>query len=153
MGLDASTHPILVAQLDRIVKRLIYALPNTLEKWRRGVDLRHLKDVRVDHLGSVGTRLMLSHVSISPPDEEFIIRATANFPRGLSGDFSRRRNSAPQLADNTPQQRRIFAYAEYWFKGPSQEGVTAEPVDGRMLREHGFQGLRMWQKGWLKDVH
>lgn len=153
VGLDASAHPILVAQLDRIIKRLIEALPHTLEKWRRGVDLRNLKDVRVDHLGSVGTRLMLGKVKIPPPGEDFTARAAATFPRGPSGDFSRQRSSAPRLADNVPQQRRIFAYAEYRFEGSaSEDSKIPEPVEGRMLREHGFQGLRMWQKGWLKAV-
>jgi len=155
VGLDASAHPLLVAQLDRIIKKLFDALPKTLDQWRRGVDLRGLKDVRVDHLGSVGTRLMLGKAKIPPPDEDFIARASASFPRGPSGDFSRRRSSMPQLADNTPQQRRIFAYAEFAFERPGAlegQGSPRAPVEGRMLREHGFQGLRMWQKGWLKAV-
>lgn len=144
---------MLVAQLDRIIKRLVDALPQTLEKWRRGVDLRSMKDVRVDHLGSVGTRLMLEKVNIASPDKEFTTRASATFPRGPSGDFSRQRGSAPRQADNAPQQRRIFAYAEYRFEGPAfDDGQVPQPVAGRMLREHGFQGLRMWQKGWLKAV-
>merc|ERR1719253_1236096 len=78
------------------------------------------------------------------------------FPRGPSGDFARNRSNMPQLADNTPQQRRIFCYAEYAFQRPALEvgGGTSvgDLVEGRMLREHGFQGLRMWQKGWLKAV-
>lgn len=153
VGLDASAHPMLVAQLDRIIKRLIDALPDSLEKWRRGIDLRNLKDIRVDHLGSVGTRLMLARVNIPSPDAGFTARASAMFPRGPSGDFSRQRSGAPLLADNTPQQRRIFAYAEYIFQGrDSEEAHLDKPVEGRMLREHGFQGLRMWQKGWLKAV-
>merc|ERR1719232_1313734 len=53
----------------------------------------------------------------------------------------------PHSTENTPQQRRIFAYSEFAFQDPN--GLL-EPVEGRMLREHGFQGLRMWQKGWLR---
>lgn len=118
------------------------------------MDLRSLKDVRVDHLGSVGTKLILKKVGVGPPDEVFIRRASTTFPRGPSGDFSRRRSSAPQLDENTPQQRRIFAYAEYSFEriGKGEDISAQTPVEGRMLREHGFQGLRMWQKGWLKAV-
>mmetsp|Transcript_7423 Transcript_7423/g.12096 ORF Transcript_7423/g.12096 Transcript_7423/m.12096 type:complete len:466 (-) Transcript_7423:29-1426(-) len=149
VGLGASCHPTLVAQLERIIARLLDALPKTLDGWRRGVDLRNLKDVRIDHLGSVGTHLVLTKVGVPRPDHHFIDRAAATFPRGPSGDFSRRRSGAPHLADNTPQQRRIFAYAEYQFVGSL--GMS-DYVEGRMLREHGFQGLRMWQKGWLKAV-
>merc|ERR1740127_453686 len=58
----------------------------------------------------------------------------------------------PQAADNIPQQRRIFAYAEYAFERPPTATESSQEVEGRMLREHGFQGLRMWQKGWLKAV-
>lgn len=150
VGLDTSTHPVLVAQLDRIIGRLLEALPRTLAEWRRGVDFRHLKDIRIDHLGSVGTRLMLERVRIPSPDEEFVARASATFPRGPSGDFSRCRSGAPSIADNVPQQRRIFAYAEYVFH--TQGSPETEHVRGRMLREHGFQGLRMWQKGWLRAI-
>lgn len=120
-------------QLDQIIKRLVDALPKTLEQWRRGADLRSLKDIRIDHLGSVGTRLMLEKVRIQSPDDSFIIRASSTFPSAR--------------ADNIPQQRRIFAYSEYAFCDLDRD---TELVEGRMLREHGFQGLRMWQKGWLR---
>uniref|UniRef100_A0A7S4UBC5 Uncharacterized protein n=1 Tax=Alexandrium monilatum TaxID=311494 RepID=A0A7S4UBC5_9DINO len=152
VGLDASTHPVLVAQLDRIIERLLDALPKTLDQWRQGVDMSGLKDVRVDHLGSVGTRLMLDRAGVPAPVEAFVVRATSTFPRGPSGDFSRRRSSQPLLADNTPQQRRIFAYAEYHLHQSMAPEGPPGPVEGRMLREHGFQGLRMWQKGWLRAL-
>lgn len=149
VGLDASTHPVLVQQLERVVEHLLVGLPKTLEQWRRGPDLRSLKEVRVDHLGSVGTRLLLDRAKIPAPSAEFEVRAVAIFPRGPSGDFAQRWDNGSILADNIPQQRRIFAYAEYTFTAVGR-GSILEPLRGRMLRAHGFQGLRMWQKGWLR---
>lgn len=102
-----------------------------------------MKKIRVDHLGSVGTRLMLEKLKIASPPVEFVTRASASFPRTQQGDISRNRTGLPPSLENVPRQRRIFCYAEYEFVG-------IEP--GAMLREHGFQGLRMWQKGWLRAL-
>merc|ERR1719183_667916 len=123
---------MLVAQLERIIKQLLEALPKTLDQWRRGVDLRSLKGIRIDHLGSVGTRIILGKVNIPGPSDDFASRASATFPRGPSGDFSRRRSNAPRSEDNTPQQRRIFAYAEYQFQeAGSKDGQEPEVIGGR----------------------
>ncbi|CAJ1332138.1 unnamed protein product [Effrenium voratum] len=129
VGLDVSTHPELVAKLESIIDQILGSLPTTLQQWRRA-DLR--QDLRIDHLGSVGTRLMLQKAHIEPPAEDFTRRAASNFPRAVA---------------EGPQQRRIFAYAEFRLS----VGNGAEQK-GRLLREHGFQGLRRWQKGWLKAL-
>jgi len=170
VGLDASAHPALVQQLDRVIGRLVAELPQNLSGWRRGPDLRSLREVRVDHLGSVGTRLMLDRLNVSVPDDVFIESASAKFPRMASGEISRSRVGMPAALENTPHQRRIFCYAEYEFFGTQAplercEGdhsspalkcqltsTVLQPLRGRMMREHGFQGLRMWQKGWLRAL-
>lgn len=132
-----------MAQLDRIIVKLLDGLPKTLNGWRLGTDLRILREVRIDHLGSVGTRLMLEKAKVRAPDGEFTTRASATFPRGPSGDFSRRRSNAPQLGDNVPQQRRVFAYAEYVFKRNdwnAEHLLPPEPSLGACCASMAFKG-------------
>jgi len=149
VGLEVSSHPVLLARMDDIIGRLFAALPKTVEQWRRGADLRNLREVRIDHLGSVGTRLMLERAQVPPPDEAFTQRASATFPPWgvvVVGASRLGGHLVPRGAP-VPQQRRIFCYAEYAFCTP---GRSEDLVEGRLLREHGFQGLRRWQKGWLR---
>lgn len=136
----------LEARLDVLAGRFIEALPRTLDAWRRGGYPQSLRDLRCDHLGSVGTRLILARLKVPSPDEEFCLRASGRFPRLPSGEIAR---SNDPSAMGSPAQRRIFAYAEYQFTPAVLERGDA-PVQGAMLRENGCQGYRSWQKGWLK---
>lgn len=143
VGLDASKHPVLRTRLSELVDILIERLPNTFAGWR-AMDSKALQSLRVDHLGSVGTRLLLDRVSIRSPDEVFVERAKQSFCSHVPATLQGRR----------AEQRRIFAYAEYSIE-LALRGVSCKAVpniSGRMLREHGFQGLRKWQKGWLKPI-
>lgn len=144
VGLAASKP--LEARLDVLAQRFCAALPRSLDVWRRGGYPRTLKDLRCDHLGSVGTKFILHHMDVSPPDEEFRLRASGRFPRLPTGELARS-NDPSQVG--SPSQRRIFAYAEFEFI-PAVPDRGDAPVRGAMLRENGCQGYRSWQKGWLK---
>lgn len=145
VGLDASAHPTLVRKLEQIVDRVFNVLPKSSDQWRRGPDLSVIQELHIDHLGSVGTKMLLHRAGIAAPASSFVERAVASFPRSAEGHISRfglRQNAL----DSSPQQRRIFAYAEFEL---SAAGIDRR---GRILREHGFQGLRRWQKGWLRAL-
>jgi len=144
VGLAASKP--LEAKLDVLAERFLSALPRTLDAWRQGGYPKSLRDLRCDHLGSVGSRLILARLDVKEPDEEFSLRAAGRFPRLPSGDIAR---SNDPSAAGAPSQRRIFAYAEYEFTPAVLERGDL-PISGAMLRENGCQGYRSWQKGWIK---
>eukprot|EP00746_Dinoflagellata_sp_MGD_P155656 gnl/MRDRNA2_/MRDRNA2_85486_c0_seq3.p1 gnl/MRDRNA2_/MRDRNA2_85486_c0~~gnl/MRDRNA2_/MRDRNA2_85486_c0_seq3.p1 ORF type:complete len:538 (+),score=86.77 gnl/MRDRNA2_/MRDRNA2_85486_c0_seq3:199-1812(+) len=144
VGLAASKP--LESRLDVLAQRFCAALPRSLDVWRRGGYPKALKDLRCDHLGSIGTKFILHHMDVPPPDEEFRLRASGRFPRLPTGELARSNDPSQKGA---PSQRRIFAYAEFEFT-PAVPDRGDAPVRGAMLRENGCQGYRSWQKGWLK---
>ncbi|CAK9065991.1 unnamed protein product [Durusdinium trenchii] len=144
VGLEASTHPFLLQKLNEILDHLVTALATreATSAWKRRVEAA-LQELYLDHLGSVGSHLLLSRLQIDAPDQDFILRAMQSFPTCAG----RTRG----LETQRPQQRRIFAYSEHRLQTTDATGGR-DATAGRMLREHGFQGLRRWQKGWLKPL-
>eukprot|EP00913_Durusdinium_trenchii_P000750 g700.t1 len=159
VGLEASTHPFLLQKLNEILDHLVTALATreATSAWKRRVEaaLQEMVstdecELYLDHLGSVGSHLLLSRLQIDAPDQDFILRAMQSFPTCAG----RTRGLDPRcfgLETQRPQQRRIFAYSEHRLQTTDATGGR-DATAGRMLREHGFQGLRRWQKGWLKPL-
>jgi len=97
--------------------------------------LKSIKNLNVDNLGAVGSRLLLNRMGVLETDNSFEDRATETI-------WTHRREDPREDPNETKfggptRHKRVFSYAEYRISGAC---LTQEFFEGAILQENGARG-------------
>eukprot|EP00747_Dinoflagellata_sp_TGD_P061820 gnl/TRDRNA2_/TRDRNA2_152685_c0_seq2.p1 gnl/TRDRNA2_/TRDRNA2_152685_c0~~gnl/TRDRNA2_/TRDRNA2_152685_c0_seq2.p1 ORF type:complete len:439 (-),score=79.81 gnl/TRDRNA2_/TRDRNA2_152685_c0_seq2:30-1346(-) len=133
---DLHCHSELVKLLEAEVAQVWKHFPTSPE----GIDVSfsvYLKQLQIDNLGAIGSRLLLNHMGIMVADETLQMRALETIALYRHDDP---REDANEMTFGGPtRHKRVFSYAEYQIFGSF---ITSEgqQLEGAMLQENGARG-------------
>lgn len=134
---ELDCHDSVLSLLDREVEGIWRQLSG-FEESGAGLDeafMKFLRSLRVDNLGAVGDRLLLSRMGVREADAGLEERALQTIARHKLEDP--REDPHETKFGGPTRHKRVFSYAEFRVRAAC---MGPEPVEGAWLQENGARG-------------